>query len=45
MWGVYKDFILIDWFYEYYEATLCADQNEGSVIYFFFGQAPEKIYE
>lgn len=45
MWGVYKDFILIDWFYDYFDAKFCSDQNQGSVIYFFFEQAPEKLYE
>lgn len=42
MWGVYKDFILIDWFYEYYDALQCAEENEG-VVYFFFGEPPKEL--
>jgi hypothetical protein len=43
MWAVYKEYVLIDWFYDYFDAEFFSEQNQGSVIIFFYTQPPESL--
>lgn len=42
MYGVYKNFRLLESFYDYFDAAQFAAENDV-VVYFFFGEPPKEI--